>query len=459
MRVPQGQYACVTESDVPAFLPHGIYVMDSTTFQVHNFANLSQESVRHKTITRFYVRSGSVGLAWKDSVPVFYDDPGVYLVDSAMFHFVRAVDVSEQEITLGSRKIITVREGEVGISHDNGQLTVLPPGRHFIEKPGHLFNEFLSTQQECLSLQKESTTDLMVCETSELVSIGVQASVFYNIQDPRLAVIKIGERINIERFINETATAVISTIIRSTSLAEISQGQKKEPIVVTGGDKDKMERQDSFEPNMPFFDRVKGDFIERLQSNFLNEYGICMLNVRIGDFKVLEKNISQSIANHALITAETQANLANLEGRRQIDLVNKDSDARIEKIQADVDAHKVMTRSRAEANVVRETAAAHAEATTIEARARAEAIELVAAAEAAATKLRGEAEAKRAQMIGEVAFGREVTLAEIQAKMMTESIGGVEKMVYLPTDMQQSPFGLFNMNALSAGGMPMAKQK
>ena len=479
VRVPQGMYACVVESGKPALLPHGVHVFDSQTFRCARFVSLQEESFTHQTITRFVVRAGAIGLAWKEKTnPLFFKEPGVYFIDSPMFDYGRSVDIGDKEITLGSRKIITVHEGEVGISHDNGQLVVLAPGRHFIEKPGHLFDEFVSTQQQGLSLQKDdSQNQFMICETRELVRVGVQAFVFYHISDPRLAVIKIGTKASIEKFINETATAVITTIIRSTSLAEISQAGTKEKRIRTSQDDDpSMQRQDSFEPNLPFFDKVKDDFISRLQTNFLKDYGIFMLNIRIGDFKVLEEEISRSISRHALITAETQANLANLEGRRQIDLVNKDSDARIEKIQAEVEAHKLLSHNKAQAEAVKEQAAAKAEAARlqsesearavkimaeaaeakatamkVEAEAKAKTIQMICEAEANATRLRGEAEADRAQRLGATEFGRDEALAVIQANMVTGALQGVEKVVYMPTELQRNPFAFFG----EGGAFPM----
>ena len=491
IRVPKGSYGCVKQNNVPALLPPGVHVFKTDDFVLTKFASLSEESVTFETITRFFVPKGNIGMAWRDSQPVFFQERGVYLVDSPMFRYVGSVPIETPEIILGSRKIITVKEGMVGVSHHKGQLKILPPGRHVIEDEEHVFDEFLSTQQKSLNLTKDSNPSqlLMVCESRELVRIGIQASVFYNIRDPKLAVVKIGDVKDIENFINDTATAVITTIIRTTSLAEIAQsgramekgagmmgddGDQAQSMMAAaqhdrnsstrkagnGGDEHEQGGGDDFETNLPFFDRMHTDFIFRLRENFLNEYGIFMLNVRIGDFKVLDEDIAQSIANHASTTAATQAKLANLEGNRQIDLVNKDSDFRIERMQADVDAHRMTTNARARALAMKEDAQAQAEAlkiaaaakmeaTKLEAEAEAGSIRVIAQAEAEATRAKGDAESERASKLGSIAFGREVTLAEIHASMVEKSMGGVEKVVYLPTEMQKNPFALFSPNSLA----------
>ena len=464
IRVPKGSYGCVKQNNVPALLPPGVHFFKTDDFVLAKFASLSDESITFETITRFFVPKGNIGMAWRDSQPIFFQERGVYLVDSPMFRYVKSVPLETPKIILGSRKIITVKEGMVGVSHHKGQLKILPPGRHVIEDEEHVFDEFLSTQQKSLNLTKDSNPSqlLMVCESRELVRIGIQASVFYNIRDPKLAVIKIGDVKDIENFINDTATAVITTIIRTTSLAEIAQSGKamEKGTGMMGDQKPEEPEGDDLETNLPFFDRMHTDFISRLRENFLNEYGIFMLNVRIGDFKVLDEDISQSIANHASTTAATQAKLANLEGNRQIDLVNKDSDFRIERMQADVDAHRMTTNARAKAQAMKEEAQAQAEAlkiqagarmeaTKLEAEARAASIRVIAEAEAEATRAKGDAESERATKLGSIAFGREVTLAEIHANMVEKSMAGVEKVVYLPTEMQKNPFALFSQDALS----------
>jgi hypothetical protein len=109
VRVPQGKVACVTESGQPYLLPYGVHIFDSLTFAVGRFAGLDEEQIKHGTLTRFIVKAGCLGLAWEEKTqPLFFNEPGVYFVDSAMFGYHGNVDISEKEIHLGSRKIITV---------------------------------------------------------------------------------------------------------------------------------------------------------------------------------------------------------------------------------------------------------------------------------------------------------------------------------------------------------------
>ena len=74
------------------------------------------------------------------------DKPGLYEFNSNSFHFVEFVDAEKRTIVLGSKKIIQVYTGEVGITYEDGELKVLENGRHVIESSTHVFERFLSTK-------------------------------------------------------------------------------------------------------------------------------------------------------------------------------------------------------------------------------------------------------------------------------------------------------------------------
>jgi hypothetical protein len=64
------------------------------------------------------VTLGQIALAWEDNEPTFFDKPGLYEFDSPDFTFVEYKDVQEQLIQLGSKKIVLVHTGQVGVSYD-----------------------------------------------------------------------------------------------------------------------------------------------------------------------------------------------------------------------------------------------------------------------------------------------------------------------------------------------------
>jgi len=226
LQVPKGTVALVTENNQPKLLYEGTHYINSANFAYAGVKDLNSEVITHGTITRFRVRKGQVGLAWLNSQPTFFEE-GVYEKDDPNFSYVKSVDAGDKQITLGSKKIVTVYDGEVGVSFFHGKLKVLHPDRHIIESAEHIFQGFLSTQQQCLHLfndNKFGDRDLLICETKDFVEIGIKADVFYRIADAEKVLLVVGKD-SVVTLVRETAVATLNSIIRSTSLAEVAQNK------------------------------------------------------------------------------------------------------------------------------------------------------------------------------------------------------------------------------------------
>mmetsp|Transcript_1180 Transcript_1180/g.2641 ORF Transcript_1180/g.2641 Transcript_1180/m.2641 type:complete len:772 (-) Transcript_1180:60-2375(-) len=483
MQVQKGHVAKIFRDNVPKLLGEGTHYVDSTNFIYKGVDSLSNNLIKHGTITIVRVNQGEVGLAWQDNQPVFMEEPGLYNFDSPTFNFVRLANADEKMIDLGPKKIVTVYSGEVGLSYDGGELHVLAPGRHIIEKASHTVKSFLSTQQKSVRLVSQDhqcpsqsaasakekdmkikpiTGDWLVCETKDLVKVGIRADVFYAIEDPDKAIRKIAVD-EIELFVLETSLATITNIIRSTTLNEIAQS--KLPSAVSSADHEESMRKaqaigDSSAPL--FFDKAHDEFLSKLHDDFKQRYGIEISNIRIESFKIMDQELANNISKQALTTAQTESELANLAGRTEIATKEQERLASVRQISAQAEASSLRTKTEAEnqallsaaeaqakAEQVRlETAAkAEASATIEKAKAEAEAIRLRGNAEAEALACKAEAEAKRARMLAETPLGAQLSLLGIYAEMAAKSNEGIQKVVY--SDLQQNNLGLLGIPSLA----------
>ena len=59
-----------------------------------------------------------------------------------------SVDVTQQYVEHGSLKIITVKDGQIGITFNDGVLEMLTTGRHTIHVATHTLAGFVSTGQQ-----------------------------------------------------------------------------------------------------------------------------------------------------------------------------------------------------------------------------------------------------------------------------------------------------------------------
>jgi len=494
LNVPKGSLAKVWHDNMPRLLGEGIHMIESTNFRFDGIVSIADTPcITHGTITIFRVPRGEIGLAWDNNEPMFFEMQGIYEEDSPDFQFVEYRDADEPLIKLGAKKIAFVQTGSVGVSYDEGTLKILPQGKHTIESATHWFKGFLSTQQKSIRLAtyssnqklankiqmqnktngsktvttstshkvRDSNTgvtlnyspdqdyDLAICETKDLVKVGLRSDVFYSIDDPEKCINKIDVD-ELEDLIRETSVAALTNIVRSTALNQIAQSQI---ISAKSGDVEVLPPAGQTTTAV-FFQRVHDEFMAKLHDDFMINYGVNIANIRIESFKIMDGELSRQISQHVLTTAKIENEMANLEGTHMVDTTRERTAADVANIAAESKAAALKTEHDAANQRLLEETKAKADAMRItvstKAKAEAESILIKAKAEADAIRLKAEAEAKRAQMLSETNFGQQEALLEKYSEMVIKSNEGVEKVIYLdPSINRESPFALGSLQNLN----------
>jgi len=398
IQVPKGCLGTFFESNFPCLLSEGVHIYDSSTLEFKGLKNKMDVAVTHGTINRFRVQKGEIGLAWQDNQPMLIEDAGTYMVDSATFKFERCVKASEKVVSLGAKRIITVYSGEVGVSYYEGRLQVLQPGRHTVDKAEFLFDGFMSTQQTSLRLKSKTGTmskDLLICDTKDLVSIGIRADVFYRVADPEKTITEVGIN-NVVELVSETSIATLTNILRSTALNEIAQSNLPSAKSEQEIQQATQAVQALGEASAPaFMDKAHDRFIAKLHDDFMMRYGIEVTNIRIEELKMMDATLSAAISQQALTTAETESTLANIAGQTEIKTREQERDAQVRQIQAQSEAQA--RRIKAEGEIAQ--ADAEAQAKKVRAEGDAQRTRISAEAEATAMTIRAEAEVTQAEWL------------------------------------------------------------
>ncbi|CAD7959241.1 unnamed protein product [Amoebophrya sp. A120] len=564
LQVEKGKVAKVFLDNIPRLLGPGRHALESVNFQYCGVADMTDQVIRHGTITILRIPLGEIGLAWQLNEPFFIESSGLYAYNSPDFTFVDHVPANEKIIELGAKKILSVWTGEVGITYRNGELDVLDHGRHVIDAATHVFECFLSTQQKSLRLvsmtqdqkkkraqtrqaareqyeqkaaaaactakkppgnvphftsgnsdalvdtatgvvfggesifsgafnnnnggndKKDSAgnasankdpaksenrkienndrADMLACETKDLVKVGIRADVFYSICDP----IKCCQKISydeIEDLVRETAIATLTNIVRSTALNEIAQSKLPSAVSSDLAGSKNQELQEQIQAfreqhyasaSAPlFFDKAHDDFLSKLHDDFYSRYGIDIANIRIESFQIFDEELAESISRQALVTAQTENQLANLAGQTEIAIAEQKRIAEVQNISAEAEAQSLRTRANAENERRIQEARSQAEAKKIaiqqEAQAFAEAKITKARAEAEAVQTVAVAEAKRAELLNATPLGSKMTLLNIHSEMVKECNRGVEKIIYCDPTLQGtgSAFALQTLQSLN----------
>ena len=481
LNVLKGTVAKANCDNEPKLYGEGQHIIESPNFTYEGTEDISPDNlcITHGTITIFQVTRGKVALAWNKNEPYLLDQPGLYEYNTNDFRFVKFVNANERFIELGSKKVIQVRTGEVGITYQMGNLIVLNNGRHAIDSSTHIFERFLSTKQRSIRLityganhkifskqqhqQHHASTldddaDFLVCETKDLVKVGVRADVFYSIVDPQKCIQTLNTD-ELEDLVRETAVATLTNIIRSTALNQIAQSKhisatsnpngssdqdgvllatNVTPVDEEETDDEHQTQQEVVATTSYFFDRAHDEFMSKLHEDFVTRYGVDIANIRMESFKIMDTELANEIAQNCLTTAHVENQLSNLQGQNLIATQKEQTSADCEKIKALAEAKSMETRANAENKRKMDAALAEAEAmkvsTITQAQAKADSILQIARAEAEAIKMKAVAEAERAKLLSQTMLGQQQCLFEIYADMVKESNHGVNKVVYMMND-------------------------
>jgi len=496
IQVPKGFVGLVLESNFPCLLPTGIHIYDSATLQFSGSKSKMDVSVTHGTINRFRVQKGEIGLAWQDNEPFLVEDPGTYMVDSATFKFVNCVKASEKLVTLGAKKIITVYSGEVGVAYYEGRLKILQSGRHAIDKAEFLFDGFMSTQQTSLRLKSKTNNkvqDLLVCDTKDLVSIGIRADVFYRVADPEKTITEVGSN-NVVELVSETSIATLTNIMRSTALNQIAQSNLPSAVSEKGQQQAAQAAQALGEASAPaFMDQAHDKFIAKLHDDFMKRYGIEITNIRIEELKMMDTTLSAAISQQALTSAETESKLANIAGQTEIktreqerdaqvrqikaeseaqsrriaaegEIAQADAEAQAKKVRASGDAQRTRIDAEAEASAMKiraEAEVTQAESAAKVARIRADASIAEANAEAESIRVKAAAEAERSKLLSKTPIAEKLALLDVYSGMVKTSNSGVKKIVYVDPSTTQAgnPLGLLTLQSLNSDLKTLSTQE
>jgi regulator of protease activity HflC (stomatin/prohibitin superfamily) len=459
------------ENVVPKLLPEGVHMVDHPNFQFKGLELLSAPTIKHGTITRFRVNQGEVGLATWQNEAIFVEVPGTYELDSPDFIYHQSKSVSSKLLQNGNRKVVTVFSGEVGLSYRAGCLDVLRPGRHIIKDADHYFDSFMSTQQVALRLEdtthSTSERDFIIAETKDFVKVGICADIFYSVADASKTIARVGKD-GIQTLVMETAIGTLTNIIRSTALNEIAQSQNAAdaPSMKKAAEEIKA-AQATGQPSAPFFfDRAHDEFLARLHDDFLDRYGIEITNIRVASCKIMDEQLAASISKQALVTAQTENQLANLKGQTEIATAEQERQARVAQIAAEQEARalQVTTESQNKAQLEKSESEARckqfivnqeAEALIARAKAEAEAIRLKAEAEAEGIRTKAKAEAERAELLSKTPLGSQLALLELWSRTVEKSNEGISKVVYCDPSVQLAagggnPLGLLGLGQLQS---------
>jgi regulator of protease activity HflC (stomatin/prohibitin superfamily) len=343
---------------------------------------------RHSAGFGFHlIKDGQLGLAMMNQTPKFLA-PGRHTLWSPLNHTLGVVNITDKLITLGNIQIVTINQGELGLSRRNGETIVLDPGRYVLQAP-HIFEKstqanaqyielatyrritvpagyvavafdigkqiiirpedtesgpfetnsptFLFDEKtgfQSVQLQVRELDELMV-NTRDGITIIAKGLITYRIHDARAAFMTIQD---IHGAVKRAAEATLTSLFLNASIDEIAPPVPQKPsevnLLTTEND------QDNF--NRHIHDAFLHDFSYKVK-----DWGIELQDLNIEKLE-FDSSVKELLRKRAQARVETATSLSNM--RSQTDIAVQKAEREKQQAQIQAEAEAFITRTKADAD-------------------------------------------------------------------------------------------------------------
>ncbi|CAF1148340.1 unnamed protein product [Adineta ricciae] len=345
---------------------------------------------RHPVGLGFHlIRDGQLGLAMLNQTPVFLA-PGRHTFWSPFDHLIGVANIADKLITLGNIQIVTIDQGELGLSRRNGETILLDPGRYILKAP-HIFEKSTAANAQYIELgtyrritvpvgyvavafdigkqiiiRPEDTksgpfetnsptflfdkqtgfqsVQLQVRELDELkvntrdgITITARGLITYRISDARAAFMTVQD---IHGAVKRAAEATLTSLFLNAAIDEIAPPV---PVRPAGEDLIKLKPEND---NENFNKHIRDAFLHDF-SHKVSQWGIELQDLNIEKLE-FDSSVKDLLRKRAQARVETATSLSNM--RAQTDIATQQADREKQQAQINAEAAAFVTRTKADAD-------------------------------------------------------------------------------------------------------------
>jgi len=338
--VPRGSIAAVLVNGEGHFLLEGRHYISHGRFTLLSMKSASDEYINAGTRHRILVPRGKLGLGIEEGEPELLEPGKIVLRNSALFKYQGSVDITQPVINHGSLSIVTVRDGQFGISYRDGVIELLKPGRHTLASATHVPGGFIGAGQQTLRISEVTGM------SSDNVELRFDAAICMRVVDPQKAVVMLtqGRRDLMDELsanIQERAKLALSIIIGNNSLNRKHGATMQAPVTdgaEVNGPAEKKEDEDSFRQF------IHDIFMRSFSESMLKECGVQVIDMSIEDVVIVNTELATAMASAAV----ANSNLEKATIEAEIVQVTANADAKVALIDAQGKAKAMAVMAKAD---------------------------------------------------------------------------------------------------------------
>ena len=377
--------------------------------------------IQHGNRNVVLVEEGHVGLAWCDGQPVLLPD-GYHAWTHETMHFERQMPLDLEVVQLGPYTLVTVNDGFVGITQDNGKVTILEGGRpHVLTHAAWKFEYMLPLHTQT----DEFFSDLAT--SADNIQMRVRASVVWKVADPKLVRTNLTVARNLREWLKTKSASKVMERLRKNVIQQVMACISKFTAMVCycdtfhasaafAADQQGVRgrSRSATSTDNPFFDSAKLSKTLDLANAITRQYGVQVVAIDVVEATPLDSKLRDVLT----VGAQAAADAMQL--------------ARVK--QGEADAKLVVERSKAESLVAA-------------AKGKAEAMLIEAVGESDAMIVEAEGHIEAAKKLG----SDPLTLLLERLRISNEILGGGEKLFTTQhKDSGKDPRYVFEINCEAA---------
>jgi len=341
------------------FFGEGVHVKPSPYVDVHGRdVRLTDAAIVHGTKAIITVTQGFVGLAMDRGQPVLLP-PGLHQWDNPSILFHSLIDLASSLIQLGPYTLVTVDEGYAAVTQDNGEQKILEGGKtYMLTHRNWKFEKFMTKK-----LQTNDVGPIQVT-TGDNVPLLATATVNWLIEDARLAarmaantmpntasgVRQAGSEFDITKLREDVIRQVTASLAAFIGTVSYSAHGHAAMAARVEGEKQRQQQGEGGSPSFDCDGRKQLFDREQLNNSVDHANEICQkYGVRILSMNL----ISASPSDHGLLDALSQGAVATVAAEQMETNARGQAKALLLTARAEADAAKIRAQGDAEAEALR----------------------------------------------------------------------------------------------------------
>lgn len=335
----------------------------SRPIPIHGSDN-QRNVIEHGNRTVVTVPQGMLGVA-TDMGQYLLLPPGLHSWKSETIRFDKMYRLNDSPVTqLGPYTIITVDDGYMAITINNGRQVLLPGGQtHLLTHQKWRFERFM-----CMKIQSDELNQ-MSASTADNLLVAVDATLTWKISTaPKAAVLmtesvlrsdvsigtatddELGNVGKLRRYVHQQATSGIAKFIGSINYSDYflyvrSILKSRESIDETSN----LDNDRGINISNPFFDEEGMNEAVEVANNITQQFGVEVIGINIVSATPINKGLTTMLASGAISSAEALQNEAKARGEAKRLKIEAEAEAVAKKIQAESEAEAVLIKAKAEA--------------------------------------------------------------------------------------------------------------